>query len=352
MNTAPFWVSIALLVPRALAAPADSSAAAAAPSCTASLITSLCDYPNAGPEFSVASSGKAHCWDYCNAHPPCNFAIFSAGNPYTGSGACLLYPGETFDASKGSTDCGNPALSVYDKPVCPVGTATTTAGACAATASPSAVASVCGYPSPPDNCQSSCYASSGSADCLSICAKADSCNYAVFKALSPSKSPYSAGSCWIYTEGKFNPGAATACTGAPDQFVYNNLDNVCPKPSPTSSSLKPSATAPPSGTGTAGATTGSTNSATTNSHGTGSTGSSGTGGDTTGSTNGSGTNSNGSGTGSSTNGTGTSSNGTGTKSNGTETAAASATTTDSAAVGLSLTNPLAMGAAVLILLAL
>ncbi|OBT57317.1 hypothetical protein VE04_01748 [Pseudogymnoascus sp. 24MN13] len=332
MNTAaPFWVSIALLVPRALAAPADSSAAAAAPSCTASLITSLCDYPSAGPEFSVAISSRASCWEYCNDHPPCNFAIFFAG--YLVHRQWRLLAGWRLRRD----------------------------------ASPSAVASVCGYPTPPDNCQSSCYASSGSAHCLSICAKADSCNYAIFKAMSESKSPYSAGSCWIYTEGKFNPGLATACTGSPDQFVYNNLDNVCPKPSPTSSSLASSATAHSSGTGTASATTGShgsggsggTTGDTTGSADGAATSSTGTEttGDTTGSSNGSGTSSNGSGTtgntGSSTSSSGTNSNGTGTKSNGTETAAAPATTTtNSAAAGLSLTNPLAIGAAVLIWMAL
>ena len=245
MNTAaPFWVSIALLVPQALAALAESSvtsatSTAAAPSCTASLVTSLCSYQKPGPEFAVASDGKAFCWDYCNAHPPCDFVIFASGNPYLGTGTCWLYPGETFEASKGtSSDCANPYLSVYSKPVCAGGSATTAVGACAATATPSAVASVCGYPTPGD-CSDGCTASDGASNCLSQCAKADSCSYVVFNPRNPSNTPYSSGSCWMYPNGKFNAGSATACSGAPEQFVYNNL---CPKPSP-SSSLSSSAAA-------------------------------------------------------------------------------------------------------------
>ncbi|KFZ00682.1 hypothetical protein V500_00968 [Pseudogymnoascus sp. VKM F-4518 (FW-2643)] len=342
MSTTPFWVSIALWVPQALAVLAESSAtsAAAAPSCTASLITSLCDYPSAGPEFSVASDGRPHCWGYCNDHPPCDFVIFAAGNPYTGTGSCLLYPGKTFDASKGSTDCGNPYLSVYSKPVCAGGSATTTAGACAATASPSAIASVCGYPTPGD-CWDSCTASSGATNCLSQCAEADSCSYVVFNPHNPSNTPYSSGSCWMYPNGTFNAGSATPCSGSPEQFVYNNL---CPKPSPSSSSLSSSGTARSSGTGTAGATPGSTNSAGVNSDGTEAAG------DTSGSTNSAGVSSAGTET---TGASPGSTNSAGMSSDGTEAAGdtTGSTTTkkkNSAPAGPSLTNPLAIGVAVLI----
>lgn len=262
---APFWVSIALLVPQALAALTESTtisatpttSTATAPSCTASLITNLCDYPEPGPDFAVASDGRAFCWDYCNANPPCNFVIFVAGNPYTGTGTCWVYPGETFDASKGSSNCGNPYLSVYNKPVCAGGSTTTTTGACAATATPSAIASVCGYPTPPGNCWDDCTASTGAVDCLSQCAKAESCSYVVFNAANPDNSPYAPGSCWMYPNGTYNAGSATACSGAPKQFVYNN---VCPKSSPSSSALLSFATERSSGNGTAGNSTGSTTS--------------------------------------------------------------------------------------------
>ncbi|CAP92408.1 hypothetical protein EN45_112880 [Penicillium chrysogenum] len=257
MKITPFWVSIALLVPQALAASATSTTStAAAPTCTSSLITSLCGYQRPGPEFAVASDGRPHCWDYCNAHPPCDFVIFYPANPYTGTGTCWLYPGETFDASKGSSDCTNPYLSVYSKPVC-TGSATTTADACAATATPSPIASVCGYP-PPDDCFYTCVASSGASHCLSLCAEADSCSYVVFNPRNPSLSPYASGTCWIYSNGTFDAGLATECTGAPEQFVY---DNVCPKPSPSSSSLSSSVMELSSGTGSAGTTPGATTSA-------------------------------------------------------------------------------------------
>ncbi|KAL7922750.1 hypothetical protein ACQKWADRAFT_292312 [Trichoderma austrokoningii] len=256
MQITPFWASIALL--RALPALAETSptptptSTSAAPTCTASLITSLCDYPEPGPDFAIASDGRPNCWDYCNAHPPCNFVIFLAGNPYTGTGTCWLYPGESYDASAGSTSgCDNPYLFVYDKPVCSGGTPTS--GGCAATASPSAVASVCGYPTPDDNCFSTCTASESATDCLSQCAKADSCNYVVFNPHNPDNSPYASGTCWMYPNGTFDAGAATTCSGAPEQFVY---DNVCPKPSPSfSSSAAPSASssaAARSSTGTEG----------------------------------------------------------------------------------------------------
>lgn len=242
MKSTPFWASVALLRVSAVLAQSTITSAAtatttsAAPSCTASLITSLCNYTEPGPEFAVASSGKAYCWDYCNAHQPCNFVIFAAGNPYTGTGTCWLYPGETFDASAGSSDCSNPYLSVYDKPVCP--STTTTSDACAATATPSAIASVCGYPAP-DDCFYTCSASAGASDCLSQCAEADSCSYVVFNPHNPSNTPYASGTCWMYSNGTYDAGAVTTCSGDPEQFVYNN---VCPKPSPSSTSL-PSTTA-------------------------------------------------------------------------------------------------------------
>jgi hypothetical protein len=310
MTIASFWVSIALFVPRALAVYSESmaisatlttstAATAATPSCTASLITSLCSYPDPGPSFAVAIDSRASCWEYCNGHPPCSFVIFSAGNPHLRSGTCWLYPGETFDASKGSSNCANPHLSVYDQPVCAGGSATTTAGACAATATPSAIASVCGYPAPSD-CFSDCIASAGAPSCLSQCAKADSCSYVVFNPHNPGNSPYAAGTCWIYPNGTFDAGSVTACSGAPEQFVYNN---PCPKPSPSSSSRSSSATERTSGTGTAGTTPGLTISAATGSNGTG------TAGNTTGS---------------------------------------ATSSKNSAPVGLALTTPLAIGVAILI----
>ncbi|KAJ5359368.1 uncharacterized protein N7496_011781 [Penicillium cataractarum] len=236
MKIAPFWVSMAL----------------------------LCDYPEPGADFEVAIESRASCWDYCNAHPPCNFVIFAAGNPTLGTGTCWLYPGETFDASKGSSNCSNPTLSVYNEPVYSGGSATTTSGASTATATPSAIASVCGYPAPSD-CFYDCVASTGASSCLSECAKADSCSYVVFNAENSSDSPYASGTCWIYANGTFNAASATTCTGSPDQFVYNNL---CPKPSTSSSSGSSSATGHSGGTGTTGTTSGSATSAATSSNGT------------------------------------------------------------------------------------
>lgn len=256
-TTAPFWASIALLVPRALAISGTSTTStAAASSCTASLITKLCSYPEPGDDFAVASDGKASCWDYCNANPPCSFVIFNAGNPYTGTGTCWLYPGESYDATEGSSTCGNPTLSVYSKPVCSGGSATTTSGACTATADPSAIASVCGYPAPGD-CFDTCAASSGASNCLSLCAKADSCSYVVFNPHNDDNSQYAPGTCWIYPNGTFNAASASTCSGDPKQFVYKN---VCPKPSSSSSSLSSSATEHSSSTGTAGTNSGSTTS--------------------------------------------------------------------------------------------
>ncbi|KAJ5414521.1 hypothetical protein N7509_001148 [Penicillium cosmopolitanum] len=235
MKITPFWASIALsALPVALAATeftattatsTTTSTTSAAASCTASLITELCDYPS--PIFAVASSGRPHCWDYCNAHPPCDFVIFRAGNPYLGTGTCWLYPGQTFDESKGTTDCS--VLSVYDKPECPTPT-TTTAGACAATETPTAVASVCGYPTPDDNCFYTCSASLGAVDCLSQCVEADSCNYVVFNPHNEDNSQYASGSCWMYPNGTYNAADATKCSGDAEQYVYKN---PCPKPSPS-----------------------------------------------------------------------------------------------------------------------
>jgi hypothetical protein len=243
MKTTPFWASLALLCAPTVFAQATGTqvtstpTSSAAPRCTASLIASLCEYTLPGPEFAVAIESRASCWEYCNAHQPCDFVIFSAGNPYTGTGTCWLYPGKTFDASAGSSDCRNPTLSVYSKPGCAGGSPTS--GACTATASPSAVASICGYP-PPSDCFMSCVASEGASSCLSQCAKANSCSYAVFNPHNPSNSPYASGTCWIYSNGTYDAGSATTCSGSPEQFVYNN---VCPKPSsPSSSTLPPSAT--------------------------------------------------------------------------------------------------------------
>ncbi|KAJ5630799.1 uncharacterized protein N7484_010899 [Penicillium longicatenatum] len=269
MKIAPFWVYIALSAPRALAdltgttatSATSTTSTATASTCTASLITSLCSYPEPDLDFVVAEDSRASCWNYCNAHPPCDFVIFSAGNPTTGTGTCWLYPGETFNATEGSSDCANPTLSVYSQPVCAGGSATTTAGACTATATPSDIASVCGYPAPGD-CFDDCIASTGATDCLSQCATADSCSYVVFNPDNSGNSPYASGSCWIYPNGTFNAGSATTCSGDPEQFVYKNL---CPKPSTSSSSLSSSATESSSATGTAGTTSNSTTSADTGS---------------------------------------------------------------------------------------
>jgi hypothetical protein len=245
MQTTPFWASIALL--RALPVLAQTTptptptATSAAPSCTASLVTSLCSYPTPGPDFAVAIDSKASCWDYCNAHPPCSFVIFAAGNPYTGTGTCWLYPGESFDASAGSSDCANPYLSVYDQPVCR-SSGSPTSGNCAATATPSAIASVCGYPTPSDDCFSTCTASESASDCLSQCAKADSCSYVVFNPHNPDNSPYSSGTCWMYPSGTYDAGAATTCSGPPEQFVYKN---ACPKPSHSTSSASSASSSAP-----------------------------------------------------------------------------------------------------------
>lgn len=256
MKVTHFWASTALFATATYAqvtqtASSPTSTTSAEPSCTASLITKLCDYPSPGPEFAVASSGIDHCLGYCNDHQPCEFVIFARGNPYTGTGTCWLYPGKSFDASAGDTDCGDPYLSVFSKPECAGGTPTEP-GACTATASPSAVASICGY-EPPETCFETCVAAESSANCLHWCAERESCSYVVFVPRNPSGSPYASGTCWIYPEGKFDESKATECSGEPEQFVY---DNVCPKPKPSLSPSSASASSPPSssptGTGTGG----------------------------------------------------------------------------------------------------
>jgi hypothetical protein len=253
MKITSLWATSALLfAPSALAqgtptSESSASTSSAEPSCTASLIAELCDYPSPGPEFAVASSGKNHCLSYCNDHQPCDFVIFAAtGPPSVGSGTCWLYPGKTYDESAGSTDCGGSFnyLSVYSKPECSGGSPTT--GDCAATASPSPVAEVCGYEAP-ETCFETCYASSGSSHCLSMCAEADACSYAVFNPRSESGSPHSSGTCWVYTNGTFDESATTTCSGQSEQFVY---ENPCPKPSSSqspSSSASSSSAAKPTG---------------------------------------------------------------------------------------------------------
>ncbi|CAG8921776.1 unnamed protein product [Penicillium salamii] len=270
MKITAFWVSVTLSAARALADSTESKATSAvtatattsstASTCTASLITSLCSYPEPDSKFAVAIESKASCWDYCNAHPPCSFEIFVPGNPTLGTGTCWLYPGETFNATEGGSDCSNPYLSVYDQPVCSGGSATTTTGACTATATPSAIASVCGYPTPENNCNDDCYASTGASNCLSLCVEADSCSYAVFNP-QDSSSQYASGSCWVYSSGTYNADSATTCSGDPEQFVYKN---PCPKPS-SSTSSSTQAQGRSVATGTAGNGTGSPASAATGS---------------------------------------------------------------------------------------
>lgn len=217
--------------------------------CTANVIATLEDYKKPVSGTAVASSGRANCWEYCNKNPPCNFVIFARGNPYTGSGSCWLYPGETFDKSLGKE--GSDYLTVYDKPVCKGDPTKTTEGACAATASPSAVAAVCDYPTPEDNCFSTCHASGGPVSCLSKCAESDSCNYAIFKPRTANNSPYQDGTCWMYPNGTYDSTKAGTCSGAPELYVYNN---PCPKPKPSSTSgaSGPSASSAGSGSGGSG----------------------------------------------------------------------------------------------------
>lgn len=260
MKTTAFWTSIALAhavlaqgLRQATGGEEPTSAVQWYPTptpevsnCTASLITTLCDYKEPGSAFAVASSGKAHCWEYCNSHQPCNFVIFAAGNPYTGTGTCWLYPDEQFDKSAGKEGCDY--LSVYDKPTC--AEPTPTSGACTATASPSAIASICDYPTPDDNCWSSCTASGGATDCLSQCAESASCSYVVFNPRNEDLSPFSSGTCWMYPNGTYDATKAGSCSGKPEQFVY---ENPCPKPAPSST---PSGSAPASASASAPTATG------------------------------------------------------------------------------------------------
>lgn len=232
MKTITSWALISL-VPAALAQGLRQATGAVEPTsvvqwyptptpevsnCTANLITTLCEYKEPGSAFAVASSGKAHCWEYCHAHQPCNFVIFVTGNPYTGTGTCWLYPDEQFDKSAGKEGCDY--LSVYDKPAC--AEPTPTSGACTATASPSAIASTCSYPTPDDNCQSSCSASSGATACLSQCAQSESCNFVIFNPGNEDLSPFFSGSCWMYTNGTYDATKAGSCSGKPEQYVYKN----------------------------------------------------------------------------------------------------------------------------------
>lgn len=257
MKITPVWASIALFAPHALAisatvtTSASATSTSTAPTCTASLIDTLCDYPEPDIAFAVAEDSRASCWDYCNDHQPCSFVIFYPQNPYLGDGSCWLYPGESYNASAASTDCSNPFLEVYNTPVCTGTATTTTTGGCAATATPTPIASVCDYPAPADDCWDDCYASSGAPNCLSLCAEADSCSYVVFNPRGGSTSPYASGTCWVYADGSYNASAAGTCSGDAEQFVYNN---VCPKPSSSLSSSSATATGTNSASTTSSAT--------------------------------------------------------------------------------------------------
>lgn len=216
--------------------------------CTANLVAELCDYKKPISGTAVASSGPKNCWEYCNEHKPCNFVIFVEGNPYTGTGTCWVYPGEDFDPSLGEEGCDR--LSVFDKPVCPTPTPTPTDGAasaCAATESPSAIAAVCDYPAPETPCFYDCYASSGAVHCLSLCADADECAYAVFTPTNPALSPYYSGGCSLYRTGSFDESKAKKCD-TPEQYVYKN---PCPKP-PKPSTTRSSSSATSTSTSTSG----------------------------------------------------------------------------------------------------
>ncbi|KAH8180136.1 hypothetical protein LIA77_01655 [Sarocladium implicatum] len=244
------WALVALLhaslaLTQSTTTGTTSATATADPDCEASLITTLCDYKEPESPFAVASSGKEHCWGYCDSHQPCNYVVFVAGNPYTGTGTCWLYPGEEYDPSAGTQDgCSRQVFEVYAKPTCKGGSTPTETGAagCEATNSPSPIAEVCDYPPPDEQCFDDCYASSGSTHCLSLCAEKDECAFAIFNALNDAKSPYASGNCWVYPKGSFDKSKAGTCDGKPDQFVYKN---VCPKPKPT----KASTTAAPKETG-------------------------------------------------------------------------------------------------------
>ncbi|KAJ1328104.1 hypothetical protein MN608_07440 [Microdochium nivale] len=223
-----------------------AKAALAAASCTADLLGEFCDYPKPPGDglFAIATDGKAGCWEYCAKNQPCDFTVWVEANAELDRGTCWVYPGQSFDASLGSTaGCANKYLKVYGKPSCtglpaptPIGTATAPVLECAATASPSPIAKVCNYPTPKDGCFYSCSASSSSAACLSQCAQAASCAFAVFNPSDPTFSPHSSGSCWMYPEGEsYDPSAAGTCSGVPEQYVYENKCPKPPKPSPTPS---------------------------------------------------------------------------------------------------------------------
>ncbi|KAF2742125.1 hypothetical protein M011DRAFT_293579 [Sporormia fimetaria CBS 119925] len=226
MKTTQFWASIALAqITNAQRYPEPTPEVS---DCEANLITTLCDYKKPELGTAVASSGKKMCWEYCNDNPPCNFVIFLAGNPYTGTGTCWLYPGEDFDESLGEPGCGADHLSVFDKPVCANQPTPTNGVVCEATASPSAVASICDYPPPDEQCWYDCAASSGASNCLSQCAGRENCAFAVFNALNENSSPYGSGNCWMYPNGTFDASKAGSCDGnggKPNQFVY---ENKCP----------------------------------------------------------------------------------------------------------------------------
>ncbi|KAJ5711091.1 hypothetical protein N7488_005247 [Penicillium malachiteum] len=258
MKTTLFWASVALFVPRALAVSATSTTSAASTStsttstatCTASLAATLCDYPEPEEGTAVASSGTEFCWDYCYENPPCSFVIFVPGNPTLGTGTCWVYPGESYNSSAASTNCTDPYLEVYDDVECSGGSATTTTSSgCAATATPSAVAEVCGYPAPADCDSVGCVSSTGAVNCLSECVEADACSYAVFNPDNSDDSEYGAGTCWLYPSGTFNSDSATTCNGTTEQYVF---DNPCPKPSSSSTSSTVTGTA--TGTAASGAT--------------------------------------------------------------------------------------------------
>ncbi|KAJ2976103.1 hypothetical protein NQ176_g5144 [Zarea fungicola] len=168
--------------------------------CTAKLSTKLCDYDKSNL-LAAAAGSRNGCWSLCDSekYGPCSFVIFLPGNPYLGTGTCWLYPGDKFDSTKGTDQgCGSPFLEVYDKPSCTGGPAKPSVVCPAATgpspvASPSPVAAICGYEAPENDCWDSCYASSGSTDCLNLCGKADDCEFAIFNALNEPKSPWMSG---------------------------------------------------------------------------------------------------------------------------------------------------------------
>lgn len=248
--------------------------------CSAPLITRLCEYKEPDVEFAVAEDTPG-CWEYCHNNPPCDFAIFKVGNPYTGQGTCWLYPGEQFDPSQGKADgCGDKLVYVYGKPQCSGGSGSgntsgggkptpTSEYTCAATESPSAIASICGYPEPGGNCFDGCVASSGASDCLSICAKSESCDVVIFNPHNPDDSPYSDGSCWKLP--KYDPKLSKTCKGKPEQFVY---ENKCPKPPHPPSATKTSGSKATNAPGSSGGSGGS------NSGGSGNAGASGSAGAT------------------------------------------------------------------------